>query len=104
MPLVISFARSGGRLLLVRGRDRGRWPLAAVVGLVVAALWLLFVVWRSSDRVDLATYGAFAVPVLTLMTGWIAWARRSRIRPTVPASAGQEIDHAADLLAVAVKR
>jgi len=67
------------------------------------ALWLLLVVWRSSDRVGLATYGAFAVPVLTLMAAWIAWARRSRIKSAVPAGAGQEIDHVTDLLAIAVK-
>ena len=103
MSDIVRVGRVGGTLLLVRGRIRGWWPLAAVALLLVAALWLLLVVWRSSDRGGLATYGAFAVPMLTLMAGWVAWARRSRIRSAVPAGAGQEMDHVADLLAIAVK-
>jgi hypothetical protein len=89
--------------LIVRGRIHSWWPLAAVAPFVVAALWLLYVVWQPRHRVDLATYGAFAVPVVTLMAGWIAWAWRARTSHASPAIAGQDLDRVADLLAMAVK-
>ena len=67
--------------------------------------WLLFAVWRSPSprRVDLSTYGAFVVPVVTLAVGWIAWAWRARTGSAGQAAAGQELDRVADLLAVAVR-
>jgi hypothetical protein len=92
-----------GILLIVRGRIRSWWPLAAIASFLVAALWLLYVVWRSSHRIDLATYGAFAVPVVTLMAGWIAWAWRARSSPADPATADQYLDRVADRLAMAVQ-
>ena len=70
---------------------------------LAAAFWLLYAVWRSPHRIDLATYGAFAVPVVTLVAGWIAWAWRARTRSADPATAGQDLDRVADLLAMAVK-
>ena len=70
---------------------------------MVAVVWLLYAVWRSRHRSDLATYGAFAVAVVPLLAGWIAWAWRARTRPATSAAAGGELDRAADLLAVAVR-
>ncbi len=87
----------------MRGRIRSWWPLAAVALFLVAAFWLLYGVWRSPHRIDLATYGAFAVAVVTLMAGWIAWAWRARTSQASPAAAGQDLDRVADLLAMAVK-
>jgi hypothetical protein len=87
----------------VRGRIRGWWPLITVAPFLVAVLWLLYVVWKSSHRLDLATYGAFAVPVVTLMAGWITWAWRAKNDPANTATAGHDMDRVADLLAVAVK-
>ena len=72
---------------------------------LVAGFWLLYVVWRSPPprRVDLATYGAFAVPVGTLMAAWIAWAWRARKDPADLTTAGQDLDRVTDLLAMSVK-
>ena len=87
----------------MRGKIGSWWPLAPVALVVAAVLWLLYAVWRSPHRSDLATYGAFAVAVVPLLAGWIAWAWRARTRRAVPAAAGGELDRAADLLAVAVR-
>jgi len=87
----------------VRGRFRGWWPLVAVAPFLVAAFWLLYVVWRSPHRSDLATYGAFAAAVVTVMAGWIAWAWRARTRQIGPVVSGQHLDHVANLLAITVK-
>ena len=86
----------------MRGRIRSWSPLATVASFLVAASWLLYVVWRSPHRSDLATYGAFAAAVVTLMVGWIAWAWRARTSRASPAIASQDLDRVADLLAVAV--
>jgi hypothetical protein len=90
-----------GTLLVMRGKIRGWWPLAVVAPFLVAAVWLLYAVWRSPHRSDLATFGAFALPVVTLIVSWIVWAWRTKsARPVI---AGQDLDHVMDLLAVAVK-
>jgi hypothetical protein len=74
-----------------------------VAVIVLIALWLLYAVWRSPHRSDLATYGAFAVAMVALVVGWIAWAWR-RGRPGVAATDAQDLDRVADLLAEAVRR
>ena len=86
----------------MRGKGRDWWPLAAVGPFLFFALWLLYIVWRSPHRSDLATYGAFAATVVTLMAGWVAWAWRARSRRIDPAASGQHLEHVADLLAIAV--
>ena len=50
------------------------WPLFVAAVIVMAVFWLLDAVWRSPPRSDLAIYGAFAVAVVALAAGWIAWA------------------------------
>ena len=87
------------------GRIRGWWPFAAITVFLLAAFWLLYVVWRSPDRSDLSTYGAFAAAVVTLVASGIAgaWAWRTRARPPEPPAAGQDANHLADLLAIAVQ-
>ena len=92
-----------GRLLIVWGWIRRWWPLAAIGSFLVATSWLLYMVWRSPDRIDLATYGAFAVPVVTLVAGWIVWAWRARTSPVGSPTTGQDLDRVADLLAMAVR-
>lgn len=60
------------------------WPLFMAAVIVMAVFWLLDAVWRSPPGSDLATYGAFAVAVVALAAGWIAWAwplQRAPARP-----------------------
>jgi len=79
------------------------WPLAAVVVILAVVIWMLYGVWRSAHRADLATYGAFVAAVVPLLAGWLAWAWRARTGRAIPAAAGGELARAADLLAVAVR-
>lgn len=82
--------------------DKGRrpWPTAAIVVIALSTLAVLYAVWRSPHRSDLATYGAFAAAVVALALGWIALAWRARTRKD---NAAGELDNVANLLAVAVK-
>jgi hypothetical protein len=66
-------------------------------------LWLLVAVWRSSHRSDLATYGAFAVALISAICACIAWVRRLRTSRAALVIAGQDLDRIADLLAAAVQ-
>jgi hypothetical protein len=75
-----------------------------LAAIAAAALWVLYVVWQSPHRIDLATYGAFAAAVVTLATAWISWAWRVRTSPAGRAATGQDLDRLGDLLAVAVKQ
>jgi hypothetical protein len=71
----------------------------------MAVFWLLYVVWRSPHRSDLAAYGAFAVAVVALAAGWIASAwRRARPSPAGGGIEGEDLDRVADLLAQAVRK
>ncbi len=82
------------------GRIRDWRPFFAIAVITGAALWLLYAGWESDH---LAVYGAFAVPLVVLALGWIAWVWHLRTGRVGRATAGQELDHVADLLAVAVK-
>jgi hypothetical protein len=48
----------------------------AVAGIIVIVVWTLYAVWRSPSRDSYATYGAFAVAVVVIIPGMLAWARR----------------------------
>ncbi|HEY5355975.1 MAG TPA: hypothetical protein VIK57_26340 [Streptosporangiaceae bacterium] len=79
--------------------------MVAVALIVAVGSWLLYVVWRSPHRSDLSTYGAFAVAVVALVAGWIAWAwQRARRSPAAQDRGGEDLDHVADLLAQAARR
>jgi hypothetical protein len=93
---------SGVTLLVVTGKARSRWSMLAAGVIAVAALWVLYAVWQSPHRSDLATYGAFAVAVVALALGWIAWVWRSRTISPDRDGKSQELDDRADLLAEAV--
>jgi hypothetical protein len=84
-----------------RGRLR-RWPLWVFAGIAVVLLWALYAVWRSPPprRDDLATYGAFAVAVIIIIPGVLAWARR---RSSGGAADGAALDDMAEHLAGAVR-
>jgi hypothetical protein len=86
------------------GRLRNWWQLWAVAGLAVAAAWLLYLLFRSRSRDDLATYGAFALPTAILVAGWLAWAwRKGRVGSVASKPRVEVLDDAADQLAAAVQ-
>ena len=59
-------------------RVRGLWPVAAIAAIAAGAAVLLFAVWRSPHRNDLIAYGGLAATVVTIATGWMSWAWRTR--------------------------
>jgi hypothetical protein len=86
-----------------RGRLRNWWSLGAVAGLAVATAWLLYLIWLSPHRDDLATYGAFAVSAAAVVAGWLAWAwRKGMAGQSAGDVDGDALDQASDRLAVAV--
>jgi AAA domain len=61
---------------------------------------VLLVVWLSSDRMDWATYGAFAVAVVAIVPDVFAWARRNS---PGSATSDEELSRVLKGLAVAVR-
>lgn len=80
-----------------------RRSLGAVVAIAVVVASLLYLVWRSPRREDLAIYGTFAWPVGTVVVGWFSWAWRKGTRRPVEAASRENLDRVADGLAVAVQ-
>jgi hypothetical protein len=86
------------RLLSVAPKPRILWPAVLVVAVVAGASWLVWVVWRSPHRSDLATFGAFAAAVVTIAAGQIAWAKNVGARRRGGESQPRALNHIADLL------
>lgn len=72
--------------------------------ILAATAWLLYVVWRSSHRSDLATYGAFALSAITLAAGWMAWTWRASKGGARPGTSDQRLLQTMDLLATEVTK
>jgi hypothetical protein len=87
-----------------RRRSNNWWSLGAVTVITVIVLWGLYRVWRSPQRDDLATYGAFALAVLVIVGGWLtrAWRKGKSGQPDAAADAA-DLDRVADQLAPAVQ-
>ena len=81
---------------------RGLWPVAAIAAITAGAGVLLFAVWRSPHRNDLIAYWGLVATVVTIATGWMSWAWRTRARASAGAVDEAAIDHLADVLARAV--
>jgi hypothetical protein len=81
---------------------RGLWPVAAVAAVAAGAGVLLYAVWRSPHRSDLIAYLGLVVTVVTIATGWMSWAWRTRARASTGAVDQAAIDRLADVLARAV--
>lgn len=91
-------------ILIVRGRIRGGWSVLVIAAILAATIWLLYKVWRSGHRNDLATYGAFAVPVITLAAGWVTWTWRARKCFTDQDPSDRRLVQLADQLAIEVTK
>ena len=78
------------------------WRVFTAIIVVAGAIWLLYAVWRSPHRVDLSTYGAYAIPVVVATTGVCGWIWRSR-KQQVGTLNRSEFDRLSDQLAEAVK-
>jgi hypothetical protein len=85
------------------GRLRNLRPVLLAALIVGAATWVLYAVWRSPHRSDLATYGAFAVALAVPVAGWIAWVWRRRTKQQAQSPDLPELDHLTDVLAEAVR-
>ncbi len=85
----------------MRGRARRWWPFFVIPVIAVATLILLYTGWGSEH---VAVYGAYAVPLVALVLGWIAWIWHARTRPSGQAVVSQDLGRVADLLAIAVKQ
>jgi hypothetical protein len=83
-------------------KARGLWLAAAVAVIVVGAGVLLFAVWRSPHRNDLIAYWGLVATVVTIATGWMSWAWRTRAKTSAEVVDEAAIDHLADVLARAV--
>ncbi len=71
---------------------------AAIVG---AAVWVVYAVWVSPHRNDLATFWGFVAGVVALAVPAIAWSVRARTQPGDRLV--QDLNHLSDLLAEAVR-
>ena len=74
--------------------------LAAVI--VAAVGWVLYAVWRSPHRADLATYGAFALALVLAAGGWVALVWRARKKQGARTLGRQDLGGLAAKLADAV--
>jgi len=87
----------------VASRRHSLWPVAAIIVIVVGTIWLMWVVWRSPHRSDLATFGAFAAAVVTIAASLIAWAKNADAKRDRDKRQQRTLDDTADLLGWAVK-
>jgi hypothetical protein len=85
------------------GKARGWWPGPAVLLIAAGAIWLVYEVWRSPHRTDLATFWAFVVAVVAVVASVIARVWRAGNRRHVEVAASRDVDELADLLAAAVE-
>ena len=72
--------------------------MAAIVVVIAVAGALVWVVWRSPHRVDLSTFGAFAVAVIVPVASLVVYLSKVR-----RAGATRPLSELADSLAVAVR-
>jgi hypothetical protein len=89
----------------MRGKTRGLLPVLIIAVVVVGAVGLGYLVWRSSHRNDLAGYGSYAI-ALAVFAGSVvggAWRWRSKIRRGDAPPTAVELDNLADQLARVVK-
>jgi hypothetical protein len=91
-------ARSG----VTAGKARSSWLVVVAIAIIAVTTWVLYAVWRSPQRTSLATYGAFALPLVLAAGGWVISVYRAGGRSDVSAASGPELEKLTDLLARSV--
>lgn len=76
------------------------WSTAAIVVVIAVSGTVILVVWRSPQRSDLSTFGAFAVAVIVPVAGLVAYL--TKVRQPGDTGRGRPLDEVADSLAAAV--
>ena len=61
-------------------KARDWWPVLAAAAIAAGTVWLVYAVWRSPNRNDLATFGSYVAAVALVAVGLIARAWRFRVR------------------------
>jgi len=89
------------RLLAMGWKARDWWPVLAAAAIAAGTVWLVYAVWRSPNRNDLATFGSYVAAVALVAVGLIARAWEARRHDN--SEDALEVDRLADLLAGAVK-
>lgn len=87
----------------MRREARGLWPVVVVAAVVGGTLWLVYAVWRSPHRNDLATFGSYVAAVAVVAVALITRAWEVRTRQSGDALQATELDELSDLFARAVK-
>src|SRR6266478_3224015 len=90
------------RLLTMGGKTRALWPVVAAVAIVMGTFGLVYAVWRSPHRNDLATFGSYAAAVTVAAVALITRTWKTRAKLADDAIGTQELNRLADLLAGAV--
>jgi hypothetical protein len=87
----------------MRRKAFGWWPAVAVAVIAVGTVWLIYAVWRSPDRNNLATFGSYVAAVAVVAVALITRTWEARTRHRDEAVSVPELDQVADLLAGMVK-
>jgi hypothetical protein len=86
--------------MVVGGKARRLWPVAAIVVVIAVAGGLVWVVWRSPHRSDLSTFGGFAVAVIVPVASLVVYL--TRVRRADDTGRSRPLGELADSLAGAV--
>ena len=89
------------QLPVVGGEARRSWPLAVIVVIIAVAGALMWVVWRSPHRSDLATFWIFGATLITVASPLIVYL--AKLGQPGGLGQGGRLDELADALAGAVK-
>jgi len=79
------------------------WLVIVVIAIAGVTLWLVYAVWRSPRRDDLATFGSYVAGIAVVAAALIARAWETRTRQLGNVLQAAELDQLADLFAVSVK-
>lgn len=82
---------------------RAAWPVAAIAVVVFGTVWVVYAVWQSSQRYNLANFGSYAAAVAVAAAALISRMCGAARRQSSVAPNALELDHLADVLAGSVK-